>query len=424
MKVLKKIVKVLLSIVLVLAAVLGISLNMKTVLAAHKNKAVIEAANPVAEFTIPEGVKIVGVGEASHGSVEFQELKLDVFQILVEKYDYRAFALEADFSDCLAVNEYIQGGEGDARDIANHFYFDIYRTQQMADLVEWMREYNASVPEDKRLRFYGFDLQNPQDGVVFLKNYMESHDITGADTTNLDIWGDENSTVSLTAEIMDNMRRELAAIEGVLPEDDDFDTICAHKLVENIGTALDYWAIEDMGEMISFRDQAMAANVSWLLELEQNLGTGKIMLAAHNAHIGKCPQSVLYTCSMGGVLKEQYGDAYYSLGTDFFKGKSNIHATDTDERKDFFVTTADPMAYQAKYMEDHRYYMDFTSLDETDNAKVYNMVHEPMNTGSLGEGFCDAYYLMHSAYRLYEKPVNLYDGMIFYYEVAAIEPAE
>ena len=68
----------------------------------------------------------------------------------------------------------------------------------MAELVEWMRDYNASVPEEKHLRFYGFDMQNPQDGVVFLENYMNTHDITGVDTTNLEKLGDENKNVSYT----------------------------------------------------------------------------------------------------------------------------------------------------------------------------------------------------------------------------------
>ncbi|MBQ2578838.1 MAG: hypothetical protein II571_05415, partial [Lachnospiraceae bacterium] len=88
MKVLKKIVKVVVSVVLVVSIALLVCLNFKTVLAAHKNHAVLEAAKSVTDLTIPEGVQIVGLGEASHGSVEFQESKLDVLQILVEKYDY------------------------------------------------------------------------------------------------------------------------------------------------------------------------------------------------------------------------------------------------------------------------------------------------------------------------------------------------
>ena len=76
--------------------------------------------------------------------------------------------------------------------------------------------------------------------------------------------------------------------------------------------------------MNNFRDAAMAENVSWILDLEKEIGSGKIMLAGHDGHIAKKGQSMFMKVTMGGVLKEKYGDAYYSLGTDFFKGKSNI----------------------------------------------------------------------------------------------------
>ena len=422
MKVLKKIVKVVVSVVLVVSIALLVCLNFKTVLAAHKNHAVLEAAKSVTDLTIPEGVQIVGLGEASHGSVEFQESKLDVLQILVEKYDYRAIAIEADFCDCLAANAYVQGGEGNARDIVNNFAFTIYHTQQMADLLEWMRAYNAGVDADERLRFYGFDMQNPEPGVPYLIGYLDAHDIRDCGTTNLKILADENRTEPLTEQNLNGIQAELTAIEKALEsQDEDFDTICAGKVVENIRTAMEYYTM-DGADMLNFRDASMAANVSWILDLEKEIGTGKVMLAGHNGHIGKCGQSAYYRTVMGGVLKEQYGDAYYSLGTDFFKGKSNIHVTGADKRKDFFVTTADPMAYQAKYVEDHRYYVDFATLDQATNEKVYDMVHKPMSTGSLGESFNEVCYLMHSAYRLNIEPSNLYDGMIFYYEVTATDP--
>ena len=35
-------------------------------------------------LTVPEGVKVVGLGEASHGVKEYQEMKGAVFQALVE----------------------------------------------------------------------------------------------------------------------------------------------------------------------------------------------------------------------------------------------------------------------------------------------------------------------------------------------------
>src|SRR5699024_7021076 len=39
----------------------------------------------IENIAIPDDVSIVGLGEATHGNVEFQDLRKDVFQVLVEK---------------------------------------------------------------------------------------------------------------------------------------------------------------------------------------------------------------------------------------------------------------------------------------------------------------------------------------------------
>lgn len=99
------------------------------------------------------------LGEATHGNAKFQRLKLDVFQILVERYGVRAFALEGDFGGCEAVNRYIHGGAGTAADAAAAIGFAIYRTQEMEDLIAWMQSYNETAKPGEDLCFYGFDMQ-------------------------------------------------------------------------------------------------------------------------------------------------------------------------------------------------------------------------------------------------------------------------
>ena len=69
-------------------------------------------AGNIQDISIPKEARIIALGEATHGNVEFQELKLKVFKLLVEKYDVRAFALEGDYGGCEQVNRYIHGGEG------------------------------------------------------------------------------------------------------------------------------------------------------------------------------------------------------------------------------------------------------------------------------------------------------------------------
>ena len=101
-----------------------------------------EYAQSVENLSIPEDKKIIALGEATHGNVEFQQLKLEVFKQMVEHYDVRAFALEGDYGGCEQVNQYIHGGKGTAQEAAAAIGFAIYRTDEMAALISYMREYN------------------------------------------------------------------------------------------------------------------------------------------------------------------------------------------------------------------------------------------------------------------------------------------
>ncbi len=423
-KICKTLIKIILTLVLGITLIAVIGLNYKTVLASHKIKEIVDTAKDFQEIDISDNVKIVGLGEATHGNVEFQELKLEMFKKLVEEKGFTAFALEADFADCLNANNYIQGGEGDSRELVNNMIFDIYHTDEMAAILDWMREYNLTVPEDKKLRFYGFDMQNPDKGVAFLEDYMSRNGITGIDVSKTEYFVDENRSESLTKEDVQKIKNELSdmkkAIEYSCTDTENVDFVFAIKTVENIETALGYGFAENM---YGYRDQAMADNATWILELEKKLGNGKVMLAAHDGHISKVSQSAGMPVTMGEILKNKYGDEYYSLGTDFFKGKVNISVlgmTDKHQRKDYYVTTADPIAYQAKYTDEKRFYVDFESLSKDNAPKLYDMINSDLSMGSIGEGFTGAYYFIHSAYRIDMVPADLYDGMIFYYNVTPI----
>ena len=61
------------------------------------------------KIEIPDGKTIIALGEATHGNKEFQELKLSVFQHLVETTAVRSFALEADYGEGILINEFIHG---------------------------------------------------------------------------------------------------------------------------------------------------------------------------------------------------------------------------------------------------------------------------------------------------------------------------
>ena len=129
-------------------------------------------AGQISEIAIPDNTRIIALGEATHGNREFQQLKLDVFQIMVEQYGVRAFALEGDYGGCEAVNRYIHGGDGTAKEAAGAIGFAIYRTDEMEDLISWMRSYNETAAEGDDIRFYMGLICSKQNTIInsFWKN--------------------------------------------------------------------------------------------------------------------------------------------------------------------------------------------------------------------------------------------------------------
>ena len=61
-------------------------------------------------LTVSSDVRVVGLGEASHGVAEYQQMKADVFKALVKNNGCHTFIIEGDFGGALKVDEYINGG--------------------------------------------------------------------------------------------------------------------------------------------------------------------------------------------------------------------------------------------------------------------------------------------------------------------------
>lgn len=98
--------------------------------------------------TILADKKIVGMGESTHGSKEFFEMKHRMFKFLVTEMGYRLFGIEANFTECRDINDYVLNGKGNAKDAIANMYFWTWNTQEVEDMVEWMREYNKTVYTD------------------------------------------------------------------------------------------------------------------------------------------------------------------------------------------------------------------------------------------------------------------------------------
>ncbi|MCB0892976.1 MAG: erythromycin esterase family protein, partial [Propionibacteriaceae bacterium] len=104
---------------------------------------------------------VLAVGEATHGTAEFQQVRRHVLAKVVAD-GFTTVALEDSAGTATQVDAWLQGGAGTAEEAAKRFGYGIYHTRQMADLLTWIRDYNKSTPAERRIRLYGIDVQPPE----------------------------------------------------------------------------------------------------------------------------------------------------------------------------------------------------------------------------------------------------------------------
>lgn len=57
--------------------------------------------------------KVVGLGESTHGTREFSQVKHRLLKFLVREMGFNAYPLEASYAACQPINDYVLYGKGD-----------------------------------------------------------------------------------------------------------------------------------------------------------------------------------------------------------------------------------------------------------------------------------------------------------------------
>ncbi len=99
--------------------------------------------------------KIVGVGESSHGTHEFFQLKADLACELIINHGFRVFALEDEARKCQAIDEFIQTGKGDIDELIESLYV-VWQTQEVKDVILRLKELAKSCS----ICFIGMDVED------------------------------------------------------------------------------------------------------------------------------------------------------------------------------------------------------------------------------------------------------------------------
>ena len=263
----------------------------------------VEAGNGF-EDLIPFGemvgdAKIVSLGEPTHGNREVFQLKHRLIEYLVEEKGFTIFALECPFAEAYDMNRYVVHGIGDSRKALAGIYYWAWDTEEVLALIEWLRAYNADSSHKEKVKFVGFDPQDPERAARVMLQYLGKVDpelerhvrpelgILEVPFSNPDWVGrrhyipEEYDSASLKS-----IQMVIQAFDSKKGQYVQNSSSIEWSLAKQHARQAEMWIeanINDGENYLKVRDLGQAQNLKWILDLEEK--DTKMVIWAHNSHV-------------------------------------------------------------------------------------------------------------------------------------------
>ena len=355
-------------------------------------------------------VRFVGLGEETHGTREFFQFKHRMLEFLVKEMGFRIFAIEASYSGCENINDYVMGRTDDGAKALDSQGFWTWNTEEVRAMIDWMRDYNKSAPADRRVKFVGFDIQINDPGRARLLEYLKR--------TAPERFAETEAFFKVDVEELGNARflrggaatDELAKLKELRIQYNDlfvFIELSEAALVAKSSPA-EYEQMREYARVLvqyvdayrrvgldhaRSRDSYMADNFRRLVEREP-AGT-RFVIWAHNAHIATGDHDGT-PLTFGHHTRRSYGSDYYALGFSFNQGSFQSREANPKDPKNRMLMsfTANPAPedsvdwYLAQTGED-KFIVDFRSASK--NPELGEWLGEPHKMRSVGSMYAPGF---------------------------------
>lgn len=269
---------------------------------------------------------VVGLGEATHGTREFFRLKHRILEALAEDGSC-TLAMEADFADGLAIGRYVDGRDADLHAALDKLYL-VWRTEEVAALLAWMRAANVDPARPRKIRFFGFDAQSPRSALVAVREFLQRVDAKALEALGalapLERGGDDAADAyrALPDDVRARARGALAdAIvrfdlrrEAYTKRSSDAEWASMRQALVTAQQAERVMSAVTGKDRFLARDRAMADNVGWIAKT--GAPESRVVVWAHNGHVVH-PSDAM---TMGTNLREAFGSSYVAIGLFFDRG--------------------------------------------------------------------------------------------------------
>jgi erythromycin esterase len=299
---------------------------------------------------------LVALSEADHGMAEPLKFRNRLFRYLVEHLGFTAIAIESGVTESRVVHDYVRGGPGELPTVmAQGISWTFDQLPQNADLVRWMREYNANPRTTRKISFYRFDVPGSPGNAAANRGmrtaadaalaYLDNVDSAAAAAlhTRLDQWlpsvridrrqvpGPRYTDLTaaerdaLTAAVADLVtlfeHRQARYMQSSSPSDYEW----AYRSALG-ARAADAWlrkvaagGVDGFPQAMEVRDRMQAENVRWIVDQQQP--NGKVLLFAAWVHVATTPlpywgaaSARSDTAVAGTYLRRQFGNRLVTIG--------------------------------------------------------------------------------------------------------------
>lgn len=277
------------------------------------------------------GATVVGIGEATHGSHEDVACKAALVRALVQAGAIDTLLLEANGPGARDLDAFIQGADGDAAErLKAAKVFRILKTQDLADLLAWLRDWNLR--SAAKVHIVGVDCQATPADAAFALDWLQGVDAAAAADFRARLMpfvSDEAQALHFprligsltTAQIRQGMA-DLEALRAVLAADGPHagadGRLEAERSARVAWQGLHAFELEgsdgvqegDLDAYYSRRDVSMADNI-----LEASRAAAGGVYWAHNMHVAAAPLTEFGSTFVptGHHLRQALGERYKAV---------------------------------------------------------------------------------------------------------------
>ena len=341
-------------------------------------RALMSDFDPLLELA--DHARCVLIGEASHGTHDFYRQRAQLTKRLIVERGFDAVAVEADWPDAYRVNRYVRG-LGHDRDASEalqdfrRFPGWMWRNAEVLDFVGWLRDFNDKRDAQQRVGFYGLDLYSLHTSVSAVLAYLDTTDADlaqrarqryscfdhfGSDPQNyamqtaLGLSADCESAVIEQLLELHEQRARLIDHAGSAASDQHFQAEQNARLVKN---AEEYYRAMFRSSVASWnlRDRHMADTLeSLLLHLQSGSRSSKIVVWAHNSHVGDARGTELAKQgqhNVGQLTRERFGAEAVLIGFSSYHGTVTAASDWGQPAQRMRMREGQPLSYESLFHE-------------------------------------------------------------------------